>query len=214
MPTATLPATTLGTTTVPVQLAWGQATSPAGVAGYDVSVTSPDGGTGQTTTATGPAATLALAPGHRYAAAVRARTAAGDVGAWAGTSFAVALPQENDAAVTYSRGWARKKVTGASGGSTEQTSTAGATATFRFTGTAVAWAATAGPGTGTATATLDGNPLPAPAGLGATTTTPRRLVLATSGLPAGPHVLTLSVSAPPKGKARTVDVDAFAVLAP
>jgi hypothetical protein len=106
-------------------------------------------------------------------------------------------------------------VTGSSGGSTEQTSTAGATATFRFTGTAVAWAATAGPGTAQATATLDGNPLPTPADLRATTTTPRRLVLAASRLSAGPHVLTVSVPAPTtKGKASTVDVDAFAVLAP
>jgi chitodextrinase len=212
---AALPATTLGAASVPVQLGWTPATAPAGVTGYDVSVTSPDGGAAATATAMGPAATVALAPGHRYDAAVRARNGAGLAGAWTRTSFAVALPQESDAAVTYSKGWARKRVTGAYGGSVEQTSTAKATATFRFTGTAVAWAATTAPGGGQATVTLDGSPL-GTVDLRAATTTPRRLVLARSGLAAGAHTLTVTLPATTaKGKAATsVDVDAFAVLAP
>jgi hypothetical protein len=196
-----------------VQVGWAAATAPAGVAGYDVSVTSPDGGTTATTTATGTAATVALVPGHRYYAEVRARNAAGLGGAWTRTSFVLALPQENDASVTYSKGWARKRATGAYGGSVEQTSTAKATATFRFTGTGVAWVATTAPGGGQATVSLDGSPL-GTVDLRAATTTPRRVVLARAGLAPGAHTMTVTLPATTaKGKAATsVDVDAFAVL--
>jgi chitodextrinase len=215
--TAALPATVLGTASVPVQLGWGASTSDSGVARYDVAVTSADGGSAVTTTATGTAATVALTPGHRYVASVRARSTAGVAGAATTAGFALALPQENDRALSYSKGWSRKKVSGSSGGFTESTSSGAAVATFRFSGSAFAWAATLGAGGGQAVVRVDGVAQPAPVDLHATTASPRRLVLARSDLdPTVPHAVTVTLpAATGKGKAATsVDVDAFATLAP
>ena len=211
--TASLSTTTLGTTTVPVQLGWGASSSSSGISGYDVSVTSPDGGTAVTTVSSGSSAALSLVPGHRYDAAVRARSVDGQVSTLARTSFTVGLSQENSASITYSKGWSRKKVTGTSGGWTQTTSTSGATATIRFTGTAVAWAATAGPTGGMATVSLDGTALGS-VDLRAAATSPRQLVVARSGLLPGGHTLVITFpAATGKGKTATsVDVDAVGTL--
>jgi hypothetical protein len=211
--TAVVPATTLGTSAVPVQLGWAASTSSAGVTGYDVSVTSPDGGTGVSSSFSDSSASVSLAPGHSYEAAVRGRSADGLVSPWTRRSFTVALAQENDASVTYSKGWGRKKVSGASGGWSQVTSTAKSTATVRFTGTAVAWAATAGPTGGVASVSLDGTSL-GTVDLHGASATPRRLVLARSGLAPGAHTLVVTFpTATGKGKTATsIDLDAIATL--
>jgi hypothetical protein len=213
---AQLPATSLGTGSVPVQLAWGAATSGTGIAGYAVEVTNADDGTTSSSSAPGTSATISLAPGHHYRAWVHALAGDGTAGPATSTTFSVALPQENDTAMTYGKGWGRKKLAAASGGFTESTSTAGATATFRFSGTAFAWVATPGPAGGQVVVKVDGVALPGTVDLHASTATPRRLVLARSGLAAGPHVVTVTLpTAAGRGKAATsIDVDAFATLAP
>jgi hypothetical protein len=208
---ASVAGSALGTATVPVQLGW--AASSAGAVGYDVSVTSADGGTGLSTTATDPSASVSLAPGHSYEASVRARSADGLVSAWSRRSFTVTLAQENDATVTYSKGWGRKKVAGASGGSSEVTSTAASKATVRFTGTSVAWVATVGPAAGVASVSLDGASL-GTVDLHAAALAPRQLVLARSGLQPGAHTLVVTFpTAGGKGKAATsIDLDAVATI--
>ena len=144
---------------------------------------------------------------------MRSKSAAGLSSATT-TSFSAALAQETDRSVTYSKGWARKKGTTASGGQTDVTSTGGSTATVRFTGTDVAWVATPGPGAGTAAVTLDGG-APTTVDLSSPTTTPRKLVLARSGLASGTHTLTITLPAASTGKgkaAKSIDLDAVATM--
>jgi hypothetical protein len=152
-------ASTSRTTPVLANLAWG-ATDPggAGVRDYDLR-RSVDGGAFQDvavdTTATSMA--IALAPGHSYRFAVRARDRAGNVGAWVvGATLRPALVQDRAGAITYAGGWSNGASTLYSAQAVRFATAAGASARYTFTGRGIALVATRGPDRGAVKVYLDG----------------------------------------------------------
>ena len=193
---------------LPVRTTWAGSDSGSGLQGY--LLYRKDGTAGwayQGLQATA-ALTQYLRPGHRYQYAVYALDRAGNYSALAtGPSFTVRLVQESARAVSYTRGWRRVPLAGASGGAVAFSSAAGRAATFHYTGTRVAWVTTLGVGRGSAAVSADGaRPV-------TINTHARRFVTAavayTGAVPAGAHTLTVRNRG---GSPRRVDVDAFAYL--
>lgn len=123
--------------TVPGRVSWTATdTGGAGLASYDVE-RSTDGAayvviaSGVTTPAIG----VQLAAGHSYRFAVRARDAAGNLGAWrAGSTTSAVVLQDSSTALHWSSGWHVASSTAYSGGTARYASTAGAWMTVTFTG--------------------------------------------------------------------------------
>src|SRR5262249_44337180 len=114
--------------TIPVTVAWNGTDATSGVHHYTL-YQSKDGGAytqGATTTAASDG--LSLAPGHTYRYEVTGTDNAGNTSAaTAGTKYKLTLLQENSTAVTYSSGWKRQALAGASGGHVDYASAAGKT---------------------------------------------------------------------------------------
>lgn len=216
--------TQLGTSTVPVNLAWSGSDTGSGIANYQVQQrkygttawgawTSASGGT------TARTLSRQLAPG-RYQFQVRAQDKAGNYSAWKpGVAFTVSAYQENSTAtagkVTYASAWTRAALSGAYGGYTTSASASGRSATLTFTGgRQVAWVAPKASNRGYAWVYLDGVKV-ATVSLYSSTTVPRRVVYAKAGLnPSVTHTLRVYVPGT-KQAASTgtrVDVDAFVVV--
>jgi kumamolisin len=153
--------------------------------------------------------TLDLAPGHSYRFEVSATDNAGNQSAFkASKTYTLTLVQENASAVTYSSGWKRQALSGASGGDVKYATKKGATATLAFTGLEAAWVSTIGPTQGSATAKLDTAAAKTINTNGKKVKT-AEVVTVASGK-AGAHTLVITVS----GTASTprIDIDAFVIL--
>ena len=124
-----------------VRVTWPAATDDSGIAAYDLQRQE---GAGQWTsvalaTPTSTSAQVALTRGSNYSFRVRATDGVGNTGSWTQTTTAnLGTVQENDPSIVYAGTWTHTAVSGAAGGSVDQSTSTSATATFTFTGTSVA----------------------------------------------------------------------------
>jgi len=205
--------TTLGSSSVPLVVAWPAASDPSSaVDGYEVETQLDAGAWSPSTTL--PAATRSLAVGVPAGSAVttrvRARDAAGNWSDWA-TSLPVvpALVQESSSAVRWSGTWARYGSSAASGGTARYSTRAGASAAHAFTGSGVALVMPKGPTRGQARIYLDGV-LAGTISLYRSTNISRQVVFAKTWADSGSHTIRVEVVGT-RGRPR-VDLDAIVVL--
>ena len=203
-------ATTLGTT-VPGRVTWtGADTGGAGITSYDVE-RSIDGGA-YVVVASGlasPSLPVAMAPGHSYRFAVRARDAAGNVSAWrAGSTTSAVVLQNSSTALHWSTGWHTVWSTVYSGGNARYATAAGTWMTTTFAGRSVGLVAALG-ARGQVRVYVDGSYL-GTVDLRSATTTYRAVAWTRGWSSAATHTLKLVVVGT-AGRPR-VDVDAILVL--
>ena len=127
-------------------------------------------------------------------------------------SASMSTLQETSGSVAYSGGWTHAALSGASGGSVDESSTTDATATFTFTGTSVAFVTARGASRGIAQITLDGDDKGAVDLFSATIKT-KRVAWASAALAPGSHTLVVRVTGTknPHATGTRIDVDAFLV---
>jgi hypothetical protein len=204
------------TSAVNVSVSWPVATDDSGIALYELQ--RQDGAGSWTSVAlatpTSTSAEVNVARGSNVGFRVRATDGVGNTGAWAAVpSASMETVQETSSSIAYSAGWTRAALSGAAGGSVEQSSTTDGTATFTFNGTSVALVSTVAAARGIAEITVDG---------GATTLIDlyaaskhgKRVVWASeSSLAPGSHTLVVRVTGSEDDAATSprVDVDAFLV---
>ena len=221
VPTATLPAavTWLGSSTVALTVRW-SATDPDGhaISRYEVQEQRGSGSWTMLYIGTALAGTRSVTPSSstpvRYR--VRAIDSVGAVGGWATTApLFVTLTQQSSSSMVWGMNstWSTHSVSGALGGSTRRSRTAGATASLTFTGTQVDWVATRGSDRGRAEVFIDGISRGV-IDLYASSTQSRRAVFSAKGLAAGRHTIRIKVLGTKQSSATTayVDVDGFIVL--
>jgi hypothetical protein len=220
-PAQRLPAagSTVGTSTVPVNISWSATGGTGVVARYELQ-RSADGGAYQDVALSTPTTTaqnVQLAPGSEYRFRVRATDDAGNTGAWAeGRPFALDAHQQQSAGILeYSSGtWSEQALSTAFGGTTMHSSAAGATATLTFTGTDVSWVAQRGPDRGRAEVRLDGQ-LVETVDLYNASAQPRRVAYSAASLdPSVEHTLEVRVLGTKRAASTgtRVDADAFVAL--
>jgi hypothetical protein len=198
------------TSGLPVKISWAATDNLSGIANYLFWQSTDGGAFVEVDTPTATNESVRLQSGHTYQFAVGANDNAGNFSGYAfSSSFKATLAQENGAGVTYSGGWTRVALAGASGGNVDKATLANKTATFTFKGTTVTWIATLGSAYGDATVSIDGG-APTTVHTNAASTTTKDLVFQKSGLAAGTHTLKITVSGT-SGHPR-IDVDAFAFL--
>jgi hypothetical protein len=117
--------------------------------------------------------------------------------------------QQDDPSITYSGIWYQNAGASNSGGSAALTNATGARAVVTFTGTGISWISEGDPWNGLATVTLDGQQRKIDGW--ASTTRYQAVLFTVSGLPAGPHKLSLEINHErgPNGLGSWVWVDAF-----
>jgi len=122
--------------------------------------------------------------------------------------------QDTDPAIAYGDGWIQDNRDKAySEGRTAESETVGAQATISFTGTGIRWIGARGPQTGMARVLLDGNIVAPSIDTFAQTEGPQHTDFFTSGLPAGPHTLTIQVLGKnPLSTNAWILIDAFDVI--
>ena len=199
---------TLGTTTVPVRIAW-SATDPSGIASTGLQ-RSMNGGSWTTSTLTG-AAAMAADSSIPIAGTARQRVRAADrlanTSKWlTGSLVKASVYQQSSTAVTWTGSWHTTGWSAASGGSVRYATARGASATFRFTGSSVGWVAARGSNRGSAWIYVDGV-YAGSVSLHASTGQSRAIVFARNWAGVGTHTLRIVVAGT-AGHAR-VDVDAF-----
>jgi len=129
------PLSTLGTSTVPVKLAWSATdnTGGSGIASYQLQQ-SVNGGTYSNVTLSSPTpitTSVSLTPGtNTYTYKVVAKDKAGNASTATGAPFKVTAYQESSAAIVDSSTWTTSQLTGAYGGSVQSASVSGMYATF------------------------------------------------------------------------------------
>jgi hypothetical protein len=195
-----------------VRLAWPAATDRTGIAAYELQSKK---GSGSWTdvalaSATSTSVDLDLAVGAAYTFRLRARDGAGNTGAWTTTAArTLTLLQETATSITYSSGFKRVSLSGASGGYVRKSSLADSVSTFTFSGEDVAFVTTRGPGRGIATVRIDGGAWQSLDLYAATLVT--KTAAWTVSLGAGTHKLEVRVSggANASSSSARVDVDAF-----
>ena len=155
-PTVTLRNNVRMPNTVPVTVKWQGTDATSGVHYYTLYQSEDGGSFTENGTSTAASMNVNLAPGHKYKFKVIATDNAGNTSAAAaGQTYTLTRYQENSSSITYSSGWTRQALSGASGGYVKYATAAGKTATFTFTGIQVAWVSTQGPKYGSATVKLD-----------------------------------------------------------
>jgi spore germination protein YaaH len=193
-------------------VAWaGADTGGAGVASYDVE-RSIDGATFGVikTGLTAPALPVALASGHTYRFAVRARDKAGNVGGWrAGAMTSVVVRQESSGYLIWSAGWHSAASSSFSAGGVRYATAAGASVRYTFSGRAVGFVTTLGPNRGQVKVYVDGT-YATTLELQNSTLSYRRVAWSRRWASAGTHTLRLVVVGT-SGRPR-VDIDALVVL--
>jgi hypothetical protein len=218
-PAQSLPSgTTLGTSTVPVKLAWSATDNDSGVARYEVQQ-STDGGPFTDValaSATQTSATLNLDPAKTYRFQVRAQDVAGNWSGWKQASaFKVNLLQEIDGQIVYAGTWTPVSLSGASGGGVNHASAAGASAKLTFAGgSSVAWVAPKGADRGVAEVWVDGAKVKS-ADLYASSAQPRKMIYAKSQMnPLVSHSIEVRVLGTKNASSSgtRVDIDALVVL--
>jgi hypothetical protein len=200
--------TTLGGTTLPVQVHWA-ATDSSGVAAYHVQ--RQDNGAWWSVVTLPTPTTTVIYPWlptlytHRYK--VVATDGQGNNSPWLyGSTMQPFLTQETSAAVTYGGAWTSVGAADASGGGLTYATAAGASATFSFTGSSVAWASYFGPNRGSASVYVDGV-FQATVSLYSPTYVAKRIVYAYTWGANGAHTIKVVVVGT-AGHPR-VDIDAF-----
>ena len=196
--------------TVPVSVTWAGNDATSGINHYTLFQSKDGGAFTQVATSTTASKKISIAPGHTYQFKVTATDNAGNTSAGkSGSTYKLSLLQENAAAIKYSSGWTRQKLTGANGGSVDFATAAGKTATLSFTGIQAAWVSTQGPTRGSASIQRDSQPK---ATVNTHTSTPKtaEIVHVVHG-PSGSHKLLITVLGT-AGHPR-IDIDAFIVLA-
>ena len=138
------------------------------------------------------ASDVALAPGAGARFRVRATDDAGNVGTSSVLVSGLRLRESDDPVIDWSTGWTTHQRGTASGHSLRSSSLAGATADLGFNGRGIAWVAPLGHGKGSARVSIDGQVV-ATVHLSSTQGHPRRIVFASSQLPAGAHALRIEV---------------------
>lgn len=203
----------LGGGALPVRVAWPAPTDATGAVVRQEARWKVDAGAWGAATALGPGAgalTRAMAMGHTFTLAVRARDAAGNWSAWTESpALSPVLVQESSAAVVTAGAWKRSTSSLWSGRTTRYATRAKAKLSFGFTGRGIALIAPTGPGRGRAAIYIDGH-YAGSITLNASVLHPRHVVFRRSWATAGAHRITVVVAGT-KGHPR-VDVDAFAVL--
>jgi GH25 family lysozyme M1 (1,4-beta-N-acetylmuramidase) len=201
----------LGTSTVPVRIAW-SASDPSGIAATGLQ-RSVNGGPWTTTSLASTAAMAAdstIPFGGTASQRVRAMDRKANLSDWlAGGPVRASVHQQSSSAVTWRGTWHTSAWSAASGGSVRYATTKGASATFQFTGSSVAWVSSLGTTRGGAWIYVDG----AFAGsvfLHATSGHSRAIVYARNWPTVGSHTLKIVVAGT-AGHAR-VDIDAFVRL--
>ncbi len=206
---------TLGTSTVPVKLAW-SGTDAGGISRYELQQSTNDGayaGVGLPA-ATATSKSVSLTPGNAYQYRVRATDGAGNTSDWSyGPRFVADARQEGDGAISYAGAWAPQDVTSAYGGALRYAGAAGAEATFGFTGRDVAWVAPRGPDRGKAEVWVDGARV-GTVDLYASAAQPRKAVFTRSWGEPGGHTLEVRVLGAKRSSSggTRADVDAFVAL--
>ena len=218
-PTLTAPRTSLtsnqilGTTSVPVRVAW-TASDPSGVAS-DALQRSVSGGSWSSVQLATTAATSAVSPlpiGAATGYQARATDRLANTSDWlAGPLVKASVTQQTSSAITWSGTWHGIASTAASGGSLRYATTAGAWAKFSFTGSSVAWVTTRGTTRGQAKVYVDGV-YAATVNLWASSGHSRSIVFARNWSTSGAHTIRVVVVGT-AGHPR-VDVDAFVRLTP
>ena len=200
---------TLGTTKIPIQISWTATDTTSGI-NHSNLYESVDGGSFTLVASpTGSKVTVKINPGHSYRYRVAAVDNAGNTSAFGlGSTFTLSAYQEDNGAITYSRGWSTDSFAGAYGGSVKYATVARKTAGFSFTGSQVAWVTTVNSDRGSADLSVDA---------GSTTTVSTNggslktaIVKYVNKVSSGAHVLHLTVLGT-SGTPR-VDVDAFLVI--
>src|SRR5882672_2890753 len=122
--------------------------------------------------------------------------------------------QDTDPAIAYGDGWIQDNRDKAySEGASAESQTVGAQATISFTGTGIRWIGARGPQTGIARALLDGNVVADSIDTFARTEGSHHTDFFASGLPAGPHTLTIQVTGKnPLSTNAWILIDAFDVI--
>jgi hypothetical protein len=194
------------------RLSWsGADAGGSGLASYDVE-RSVDGGS-YVVTASGlasPALNVTLGSGHTYRYAVRARDAAGNIGAWrASATTSTLVRQDTSGYLHWSTGWHVTSSTSFSGGIARYATTAGARVSTTFTGRAVAFVTTAGPTRGQVKVYFDGV-YQQTLDLQSASTTYRKVAWSRAWASEGSHTFTLVVVGT-AGRPR-VDLDAILIL--
>jgi Calcineurin-like phosphoesterase len=150
---------TLGTSTVPIKLAWSATDSGSGVDKYQLQ-RSTNGDTyadEPLSKATTTSKTVSLAPGNAYQFRMRATDRAGSWSEWAyGPEFVVEAHQETSGAIIYSGTWTQQAESSPYGGWLKYAGVKGYKAQLSFTGRNVAWVAPKGAGRGKAEVWVDG----------------------------------------------------------
>jgi len=217
-PTAQPPAqslingSTLGTNTVPVNLAWSATDLQSSVSQYQLQRLTSNGRWVDETLSpvTLTSKTFFLTPGKTYQYRVRAMDGAGNWSDWAqGQQFFVDDYQETSSAITYSGTWTKEALTNAYGGSVEYSVVAGDTAKFTFTGSEVAWVSSKLSDRGQAEVWIDGVKVTT-VDLFSSSAQYRKVVFTKSWASVGTHTLEVRVSGT-AGRPR-VDVDDFTVI--
>ncbi len=215
-PVPSLPLIGLGTSRVPVRLAW-SGTDADGIASYQLQRSENGAAFGDVAlpSTTSTAINLGLAPGSTYQFRVRATDRLGSVSDWAtGTSFVVTADQESSTALAYSGAWSTGTSTSYYGGALKYQGTAGSRVAITFKGRSVSWVSTRNSNRGKAEVWLDGVKV-ATIDLYASTFLPRRTVFARNGLSTSvPHTLEVRVlgTRNDSSTGTRVDADAFVVL--
>jgi hypothetical protein len=148
---------------------------------------------------------VALTPGAAARFRVRATDDAGNLGTSSVLVTSLRLRESDDAAISWSSGWATHRRGSASGGSLRTSTRAGATAILPFNGRGIAWVAPTGQGKGSARVSIDGQVVTT-IHLGSTSNHPRRIVFASGQLGDGPHEARIEVLS------GSVDLDALLIL--
>jgi hypothetical protein len=206
---------TLGTSTVPVKLAWSGADEAggSGVARYDLEQ-SVNGGAYSAValpSSTSTSTTMDLALNATYQFRVRATDGAGNVGQWAeGASFYPKLHQETSANIAYSGVWTLLALADNLGGQTKYATAKGATATIRFTGKDVVWVAAKNTNRGYAEVWVDGAKV-ATVDQYAASYQPRQVVFRKSWSAVGARTLEVRVLGTRRAAATSnrIDLDGF-----
>ena len=132
------------------RLAWTGKDAGSGIASYDVQ-RSYDGAA-FTTLAGAITATqlnVNLNPGHSYRFRVRARDAAGNLGAWSPSyTWYPVLTQQSSRSLAWTGAWTSASNSQNSGGSAKSATAPGASVTYAFSGRAIAWVTTLRPDAG------------------------------------------------------------------
>ena len=215
-PTVNIVAPQVMGSTVNVRVAWPAATDESGISSYELQ--REDGAGPWTavtlTTPTSTSAQVAVTRGSNTSFRVRATDGASNTGGWTTTSTAsMSTYQETSGNIAYSAGWTHAALSGAAGGSVDQSSTTGATATFTFNGTSVALVTSKAATRGIANITLDGTDLGNVDLFSSTKKTKTVAWTPDSPLSAGPHTLVVTVTGTRNaGSTGTrIDIDAFLV---